>query len=501
MPATPVTLAVASPLLQDLARAGQAPDVYVVGGSLRDALLHRPLHDLDLAAAAAPAFAARCATLLGTRLVQIDDRVGVYRLPLADGALDIAQLQGALATDLARRDFTLNALALPLAAWTGGPLDATAQAAIIDPLNGRADLRAGVIRQTGPGVYAADPIRLLRAVRQATELRFRLHPTTAAAIHAQASRLTGAAPDRVGQELRRLFTGAHAAAGARLLDAVGLLRVCFPPLEDGRTLEQRPHHRYPVLEHQLAALEWLDRLLTAAPPPDPALALFWHGLWSAPPGPPLPRLPLRDHLAAHALPLRLATLLHDVAKPATLSRNADGHTHFYGHPEQGAVMAAAWLRHWRFPAALVDRVARLVAQHLRPGQVAAPGQPPTDRALYRFHRALGDAAADCCLLFLADALATAGPAALAPRWPAYIEHVRRIIEWRPVAPLRGPHRLLTGRDVLQETGWSPGPPVGRILAAVEEAVGAGEVRSRDQALALVRRLAAGSPPWEGGAHG
>ena len=168
-----------------------------------------------------------------------------------------------------------------------------------------------------------------------------------------------------------------------------------------------------------------------------------------------------------------------------------------GFERERSAVGAAILRCWRLPEAVIERVALLVQQHLRPGQVASPGQPPTARALHRFHRALGDATPDVCLLFLADSLATAGAEALLPRWPAYVAHVRRIAGWQPPPAAARLRRLVDGHAVMRTTGLPPGPAVGRALAAIEEAASAGEVRSPREALRLAIRLAAEERRGEG----
>jgi len=253
-----------------------------------------------------------------------------------------------------------------------------------------------------------------------------------------------------------------------------------------------------VLAHQLVALAWLDVLLASVEPASEPDAMIWRATWGE-------RWPatrwgeVRDHLERHATALRIATLLHDVGKPRTRTVEADGRTRFFGHGPLGAELAAARLRALRFPERTIERVALLVDQHLRPGQVASPGQSPTASALLRFQRRLGDATPDVCFLFLADSLATAGAEVLAPRWPAYVAHVRRIACWQEPESAREIRRLVGGREVMAATGLEPGPAVGRVLAAIDEAAADGRVKTVEKALALARTLAAGERDLDGGA--
>jgi putative nucleotidyltransferase with HDIG domain len=478
-------------LLASLVREVSPRDgVWLVGGAVRDALLGREAVEADLAVAGdVEAFAEAAAAALGTRCVPLGREQPLWRLPLAGGHLDIVALKGTLHADLAGRDFTVNALAVALADLPAGGCPELRPADLVDPLGGATDLEARRLRLAGPEALRADPLRALRAVRLACELDFALDAVTERSIREALPGLDRVAPERVGAELRRIFATPRAARGVRLMDATGLLDACLPPLAVGRGVTQRPLHRYDVLEHQLVAVEWMDVLLAEQAPPDGDAARIWRELWvDADWGRP-PWGSLRDHFATHAPALRLATLLHDAGKPATRTVEADGRTRFFGHAERGAEIAGALLRRWRFPAAEVRRVELLVAQHLRPGQLTPPGEAATPRALHRFHRALGDATPDVCWLFLADSLATAGAPSLLPRWGAYVAHVRRIVTWAPPAEARAVARLVDGHAVMHATGLPPGPEVGRILAAIEEAAVAGEVRSPEQALALAVTLA------------
>ena len=488
----PPPLATALQSLAALARSwrgGGLGDCYLVGGALRDLRLHRPFHDLDLAVLGdARAFAQAAAAAVGTRVVLLDESTGLYLLPLPDGLIDIVRCHDSLDADLARRDFTVNAFAFPIADLPPTGLSGIPWDGVIDRFHGAADLDRRCLRLITPQALDADPLRVVRAVRLAATLDFEIDPATLVALRAHVPAVARVSAERVGIELLRLFAAPQVDRGVRLLEDAGLLSLCFPVLDQGRGVEQRPLHLYEVFEHHLVTVHWLERLLAPDCPAEPTAAALWRALWESAGRPAA----LRAHLRDHAVSLRLAALLHDVGKPATRSLDADGNTRFFGHADLGAGQAAAMLQRWRLPNALVDRVRLLIREHLRPGQVAAPGRSPTERALFRFHCAIGDAVPDLCFLFLADSLATVGPHALLPRWPAYVTHVARLIDWQPSAEAAALARLLDGHAVMAATGLPPGPPVGLVLAAVAEAVAAGDIRDRDAALALAAKLAADS---------
>lgn len=467
--------------LRRIVGAGLGGGAYVVGGALRDRLLGVEPREADLIAAGAEAWAARVGAEHGVRAARIMRRPAVWRLRLKDAALDVAELEGDLSADLGRRDFTVNAMALPLSKWSADFEDC-----LIDPLGGRGDLAAGRLRLVSAGALAADPLRALRGIRLEATHGLRMTPQTDDALRRSADSLHTVAPERIWEELERIFLHTRSASALRRMDELGVLDVIAPELAACRGVDQRPVHRRDVLGHQLDALAWLDELVAPQPPQDALAAQLWDGLWRSGALPEPEQL--RKRLWEGRLTLRAAALLHDLGKPATRTVEADGRTRFLGHSELGAELAASRLTALRAPRAVVEAVRVLVRHHLRPGQIAAPGRAPSGRALHRFHAALGELAAPLCWLFLADSLATVGGAALAPRWPAYAAHAARIAAWQP-RQASGDAPLLDGHGIMEATGLRAGPAIGVIRAAVAEAAALGEVETVEQARALARRLA------------
>lgn len=476
--------------LERIAAAEIGGEPYVVGGALRDALLGRSASELDLVVADAERWAAQAAAVLGVRAAQIGRGPSVWRLAFDDGWLDVAELAGELSADLAedlrRRDFTVNAMAAPPAALLDGDLSAS----LIDPLGGRGDLAAGRLRLASPQAFEADPVRILRGVRLEATHGLRMTAATEEAARRAAPALESAPGERVWAELDRILSHDHCAAAVRRLESLGALDAIIPELGQCRGVDQRPVHRRDVLGHQLDAVEWLDVLIAPESPDElpgePFAEALWRELWETDAFEEADAL--RAQLQGLRRTLRLATLLHDIGKPGTRRVEPDGRTRFFGHSELGAELAVERLAALRAPRTVIDPLRILILQHLRPGQVAAPGRAPSDRALHRFHTALGELAAPLCWLFLADSLATVGSEALAPRWPAYVAHAARIVDWRP-RYRQAQQRILDGRAIMEITGLPPGRLVGEIRDAVDEAAAVGEIRTAADARALARRLA------------
>jgi len=468
----------------------QNGEAYVTGGSVRDALLGRPAHDVDLSVAGDPLdLGRRLADALGGAFVALHEEFSIARVVLRDEhgshSVDLLPVRGEIESDLSERDFSINAMAMPLAPFAEGRREP-----LIDPCGGRLDLERRLVRALRGDVFRLDPLRLLRAVRLCAELGFALEEQTAALARRDGSLLAQVAPERQRDELVRILESPRAAAGLRLADELGLLEQLLPEIAATRGEKQPPEHYWDVLQHSLETVAALDVLLAPQQPADRHWAPLWRHLWAE-----MKELPeVEKHFGEEASPghgragvLKLGGLLHDIAKPDTRTIDDTGRMRFFGHAREGASMVGPILRRLRFSGAEVRLVEAMVREHLRPLQIAKDG-PPSRRALFRYFRDCGDAAIDVLFLSLADHLATVGPRLEWDGWRGHVGVVKHILTQRYAdETLTAPPRLLTGHDLMEALGISPGPLVGQLLAAVEEAQGAGEVRSREEGLAVARR--------------
>jgi poly(A) polymerase len=470
--------------------AKQGTEAYVVGGWVRDILLGRATADIDIALAGdALTIAPKVASALGGKSVLLDEVNQVARVVLLEQEepspevqwhLDFSSFAGTIEPDLARRDFTINAMAVNLRQL----VRERPAVQVTDPFHGRDDLRRRVIRVVAEAVFTADPVRLLRAVRLAAELGFTIDRDTEALIQRDAYLIARVAGERVREELLRLLSVPGSGRFLPYLAQLGLLTAIFPELALTKGIAQPKEHAWDVFEHSLKTVLAIDFLLH-------------EGAWEYADAPVLASVPWSATLAQHfdqevssgstrkAL-LRLGSLLHDIAKPQTKAIEAGGRLRFLGHAQEGAVMATNILERLRFSVKEIRVVELLIKHHLRPGQMSQAGLP-SRRAIYRYFRDTGETGTDILFLSLADHLATRGPDLDLARWQEHTGVVRYVLEQHSPEESR-PAKLVDGHDIINIFGISPGPKVGKLLEAVREAQAVGEVASREAALGLIKKL-------------
>jgi poly(A) polymerase len=523
---SPAALAKIADLLTTQKKQG-----YIVGGFIRDWFLQKKTNDVDIAVSGdSTTVARRIAKELGAKFVLLDDVNNIARVVViedeqlrrpsggqeshgAEWHFDFSSFAGDIGSDLARRDFTINAMAVELSHFVTAstPIRISSRkpatlssekqfpSKLIDPFSGREDLKDRVVRAVSEQVFEVDAARLLRAVRLAAELDFSIEPNTESLIRRDAQSITDVSGERVREELLRLFALPRAAYYLRYLDKLGLLFALIPELAESKGVEQPTVHFWDVWEHSLqtvAALEFLiresdweysnDDMLSTAP---------WSDV-------------IERHLSQEVssgsnnrILLKLAGLFHDIAKPMTKSIDDTGRARFLGHTKQGAAMTANILERLRFSNREIRLVESLVYHHLRPVQMAKTGAPknsesfpveneglPTQRAVYRYFRDTGEAGIDILFLALADYLASRGPLVSMEEWKRHCRLVNHILvehdrQQTKILPIK----LIDGHDIMDAFDLPPGRSIGKLLAMVNEAHASGELSTREEALALVRR--------------
>ncbi len=409
----------------------------LAGGCVRDRIMERPAQDYDIATSARP----DDVEALFAETVPVGKQFGVvmvlhggYQYEVATFRSDKGYSDGRhpdevvftdAHTDAQRRDFTINGLFMD-------PVSGE----VVDYVEGEADIARCLVRAIGDPAarFQEDKLRMLRAIRFACELNFAIDEDTFEAVKELSSEVTQVSEERIGEELLKLLTGNDPARGLRLWEETGLLAAILPEVAAMRECEQPPkyHPEGDVLEHTLIMLRLMRN-------PTPSLAL--------------------------------GVLLHDVAKPPCRIITEDGRTRFFGHCEQGEEMGREICRRLRYSAALADQVGFLVHHHLnildipdmRPAKMKRFIRQDGMEELMELARLDAESSSDSAALycFLKEQLHSPDPHSLSPP------------------------PLINGDDLI-ELGYQPGPIFREILSAVETAQLEEEIKTRGEAVDLVR---------------
>lgn len=438
---------------------------FLVGGYLRDLILcaykkeEIRTHDIDFAIAGMPAltFSQLLADHMNGRYVPLDEENDTARVVLTDGTtLDFAGcVGGTIERDIQRRDFTVNALA-----WCPDTPDQ-----IIDNVDGLADLLELKVRAVSEEVLIDDPLRLLRAFRFSATLGAPIEKQTLNWISAHKEKLVGIAAERINHELFTLLDSVRAGDLLVELGQCGLLEIIFPEMVAMRKVTTNAYHHLGLFDHSVEAVRQLEMKIPEIP---------WWVFESA-------SVPLSVGISRMAA-TKLATLLHDIGKPDTWEINEDGRHTFYGHDTLGAQMSEVTAGRMKWSNTVAKFITKLIQWHLRPGQLFHQG-PPTDKAVRRFYRRCGTDLPELMLLAYGDLGATRGDGLpeesrvhlngcltnLLAGYPTYLEETK------------GRERLLDGKDVMMLLSIKPGPLVGEILEALDEAQDLKEVVDRPAA--------------------
>lgn len=469
--------------------------VYLVGGAVRDAVLGREVHDLDFAVPKnALKLAKKLADKLSAAFYPMDKENDTARLVIIhpDGArdtLDFAGFRGgSLDDDLLGRDFTINAVALDLHSG-----------ALHDPLGGLDDLHHKRLRACAETSMSDDPVRILRAIRQAAAFGLTIDPATRQQMKAAAPGLAAVSAERLRDEILKILAGPQPDTALRALDMLNILPHVLPEVVAMKGVEQSPPHVQDVWSHTLSVLRHLEAILDLLGPQyheEKSNADVYNGLLVLKLG--RYRAQLAEHLAQKLntdRPLRallfLAALYHDAEKPSTRTVEEGGRIRFFEHETKGAQTALRRAIALRLSNDEMDRVKAIVAHHMRIHAHAdrlRKGHPITRRAIYRFFRDTGLAGVDIALLSLADVRATYEHGLPQEHWAAELDICRTLLEayWETPEQAVRPPQVLNGDDLIKELGLTPGRQLGQLLEAIREAQAEGQISSREEALLFAR---------------
>lgn len=449
---------------------------HVVGGAVRDRLLNRPTLDFDVVVDKNPKkIADIIAKSFNGTAFPLDEERGIVRVALKSGIhADIAKIQGpTFEADIDRRDFTVNALSVPMEDW----IKPNWKKFIIDRHKGIQHLSEQRIVPVSARIFKEDPLRLLRAFRISAELNFKLSPETLKMIARYKALIRKPAPERKRSEMLQIFATPNAYPTLLEMDKTGLLDKVFREAPRLRKTASAHYGKGGVLKHTLDSVRFFEEILR-----DKSWFPGLHGKIAG---------YLNDLIAgqpryAHC---KWALLLHDIGKPDTM-KMMKGRLRFFEHEQVGADKVAKIANQFRWSSDEVSKYSRLVRNHMRPGNLAADPKV-TDKAIHRFFRDLDDDAIAMLLVSLADHLTYLTPAQRkkrnSPHERVTIKMIRRYYTAREKVV---PPRLVTGYDIMKTLHLKPSPLIGNLLKDLTEAQSEGSIHTKERALQYLKgRLA------------
>ncbi|CUS87240.1 HDIG domain-containing protein [Candidatus Kryptobacter tengchongensis] len=415
-------------------------EAYVVGGYVRDLFLGKEVKDVDFLVIGEGIKFARIVAKHFRKKVTIYEQFRTAMIALEDRKIEFVGARkesyrrdsrkpivesGSLEDDLARRDFTINAIAVSINEKTFGK--------VIDPYNGRKDLIDKIIRTPldPEKTFDDDPLRMMRAVRFACQLNFTIEEGTLSAIKKMKDRLIIVSQERITDEFLKIMQSPKPSIGLRLMQETSLMSVVLPEVAELEGTEQRtPYHHKDVFQHTCQVVD--------------NLAGVTDNVW-----------------------LRLAGLFHDIAKPKTKAFKEGVGWTFYGHDVLGAKMVRSIFRRMKLPIDKSKYVEKLVRLHLRP--MALVDENVTDSAIRRLIVQAGEDLDDLIKLCRAD-ITTRNPKLVEEYSRNYDIVVQKIKEVEEKDRLRAFKSPVDGNEIMQALGLNPGPLVGRLKKAIEEAI-------------------------------
>jgi putative nucleotidyltransferase with HDIG domain len=437
---------------------------YVVGGSVRDLFLGVTPADYDIAVLQFPEkYAMDLAACVKGHIVEIGkNKQVIYRVITEKNSFDVSGIEGnGIEDDLARRDFTINAVGYNLSSGE-----------ITDLFGGLNDILVKKIRMVSKDVFVKDPVRLIRAYRMATTLDFEIEEATMQAITDNAPLITKAAGERIKTELFKILSHPKSYGHIKQMQETGLLSGIFPELKALQGCIQNRYHEYDVMDHSFEAFSRLETLLNDKRAHTETIDF-----------------PVSAMNEKRSALLKYSILLHDIGKPSTRTFDDDGNVHFFGHETKSAEMAKEISKRLKLSNNESDYIDFIIRNHILPLNLfnSCRGNTPSKKAIARFFIKLKDMTPDILLHTIADITGKGVKDERNESFIGFAFYLQNQYYSDYALKITGP-RLITGKDLIKEFGLSPSRLFKKILSDVEESRISNELKSREEALALAKEL-------------
>lgn len=449
--------------------------LYLVGGTVRDILLKRPIMDLDFAISNnAIEFAYKLSEQFDAVCIPLDERYDIARLIFhkSNFYMDFSGIRGPdIIADLIARDFTINAMAID-----AYKILEDHDLEIMDPTDGIEDLNSSFIRLASPKSITDDPIRMLRAYRFAASLNFTIHDTVLSAINSSLDLLDFIAGERIRDELLKILGVDNSVLYLREMDELGLLERIFPEIISIKGMRQSKYHRRNLWDHSIMTLELLEQNLIpdslANYKPEIEKYLQYESVIGRP----------------RILLLKLAALFHDVGKPAVKIIDEEGRIHFFNHSTKGSEIFLNMGSRLRLANRETLFISNIIKEHTYPlGLSVILHEPRTakekDRMIRKFIQKANSELLGILMLSHADFKATQGGK------KDDLKRLDKVIgDTADMYFRENMPKLITGDDIMKEFSLPASPDIGKFLKQVEDAQLDGKIKTRDEAMELIRNI-------------
>ena len=440
--------------------------IYLVGGSVRDALLGKASFDRDLIVADVDAreFSLKVAEFFDGVFIPLDEENKIYRIVLSDKVnyFDITNpIEGSLEKDLLRRDLTINSVAVDIRTVE-----------IVDFCGGVNDIENRVIRAISEANFTDDPLRLLRVFRFYSRLGFEIDDSLVEICKKYSKLINNPAKERVVYELMKLFSGKYAHCALIKMDECGILEEIFPFVKELKRVPPNLHHHLDLFNHSIETVRQVGLLYESS------------------------SKEVKEHMQkidfggfSRLAHLRLACFMHDIGKFSTWTIEEDGRHRFIGHDEVGANLAVPFLKKLIFSNKQIEYIKYIIKKHMYPTAVVSSPEL-NDKVMMRYVRKSEDNAIDNILIAQADRLSARGPEITDDIVNENISALNKLLNFylnvrESLKPLP---KLLDGNEVMKILGIEPSKRLGEVLNALKDAQISGEINTKDEAINFVRSL-------------
>jgi len=457
---------------------------FLVGGAVRSILLEKTIKDIDIIVSnSSKKFSEYFANNFNGKVIELDKKRKIYRIIVKTKnktyEIDVSPIKKDIITDLKRRDFTIDSIAIDLI--KNYTISGTKK--YIDPYNGIKDLNNKILRSNNSIIFIEDPIRLLRAIRISTELKFKISAETYKQIQENSHLIQSIAAERIREEFLKILSLSNSMNGIKLLNCVNLLTKIIPELNESKGISQPKEHYWDVFNHLIETIGAIENIFDKKNKKTEFITTHMPRFYNDKKY--FNQVIFEGHTRKTIL--KLVGLIHDISKPETKTLEKKGKIRFIGHDKLGAKKSIKILKRLKMSNKSIEYISLIIANHLRPTQMAPKNEMPSNRALNRYYRDLNQVSIDTLYLNLADYISARGKMLNEKEWKEHCKLIKHILNHFKVSKEEKIlPKLVSGYDIMNVLSIQSGPKIGIILKKIEEAQLNEDIKTREEALNIIK---------------